>query len=124
MKTLDTREDIILLVNTFYKKVEKSEIGFFFNEIAKVDWGEHLPKMYDFWCTLLFGERAYKGNPMAVHFPINEMVAMEKKHFAVWLDLWKSTVKENFEGENANLIMTKAENIAQLMSYKMDMARR
>jgi hemoglobin len=124
MKMIESREDIVFLVNTFYKKVEDSEIGFFFNAIAKINWGHHLPKMYDFWTTLLFGEVAYKGNPMSVHFPINEMVAMEKKHFDIWLKIWTETVTENFEGEIAELALYKANNIAQLMAYKMEMARR
>ena len=124
MKHIDNREDIIFLVNAFYKKVENSEIGFFFNDVAKINWGHHLPKMYDFWSTLLFGEVAYKGNPMSVHFPINEMVAMEKKHFETWLKIWTETVLENFEGEIADLAIYKANNIANLMAYKMEIARR
>ncbi|HAI79573.1 MAG TPA: sec-independent protein translocase TatC, partial [Chryseobacterium sp.] len=40
MKLLESREDIEFLVNTFYKKVAKDEtIGFFFTDVAKVNWG-------------------------------------------------------------------------------------
>lgn len=124
MKKLQTREDIEFLVNTFYQKVEKSEIGFFFNDVAKVDWAHHLPKMYRFWESLLFGQATYKGNPMAAHFPINEMQAMEKHHFDTWLKLWTETVEENFTGETAHAAVYKAGNIANLMAYKMEMARR
>lgn len=124
MKNLDSREDIELLVNEFYKKVEGSEIGHFFNDIAKVNWNTHLPKMYNFWETLLFGQMSYKGNPMAAHFPINEIAAMEKEHFEVWLKLWTETVRENFSGETADLAIYKAKNMSQLMAYKMEMARR
>ena len=124
MKPLENRTDIEFLVNAFYQKVQKSDIGFFFDDVAKINWQHHLPKMYDFWTTLLFGEVSYKGNPMVVHFPINEMVALEKQHFDVWIKIWKETVEENFEGENADLAIYKANNIAQLMAYKMEMARR
>ncbi|MBS1548649.1 MAG: group III truncated hemoglobin [Bacteroidetes bacterium] len=124
MKQLENRKDIEFLVNSFYKKVEQSGIGFFFNDVAKIDWSHHLPKMYDFWTTLLFGEVAYKGNPMAAHFPINEMVAMEKKHFEIWISIWTETVMEHFEGEVAELAIYKAHNIANLMAHKMDIARR
>lgn len=79
MKNLESREDIELLVNSFYDKVVKDEtIGFFFKDVIKVDWDKHLPKMYSFWESILFGQMSYKGNPMAVHFPINQMEAMEK----------------------------------------------
>ena len=125
MKKLENRQDIENLVNRFYDKVGKDQtIGFFFNDIAKVDWNEHLPKMYKFWETLLFGQVSYKGNPMAVHFPINEVQALEKHHFEHWLKLWTETVEENFSGEIAEMAIYKASNISQLMAYKMEMARR
>lgn len=125
MKQLETKEDIELLVNTFYGKVQKDEtIGFFFNDVAKVDWETHLPKMYQFWETLLFGQISYKGNPMSAHFPINELMPIEQKHFDHWLKLWTETVNELFHGEKADLAIYKAKNISQLMAYKMEMARR
>ncbi len=125
MRKIETREDVEFLVNKFYDKVGKDEtIGFFFNDIAKVNWDLHLPKMYQFWETLLFGKASYKGNPMAVHFPINEMQAMEKHHFEHWLKLWTATLDENFEGEMAEAAKTKASNITNLMAYKMEIARR
>ena len=123
MKKLETREDIELLVNKFYDKVGSDEtIGFFFNDVAKVDWSHHLPKMYAFWETLLFGQISYKGNPMAVHFPINAQVPMEKKHFQHWIKLWTQTIEENFNGEMAETAIYKATNIAKLMGYKMETA--
>lgn len=125
MKKLETREDIEFLVNKFYDQVTKDEtIGYFFDAVAKVDWSHHLPKMYAFWETLLLGNVSYKGNPMAMHFPINKKVAMEKKHFDQWIKLWTKTIRENFEGEMADLAIYKATNIASLMAYKMEVARR
>lgn len=125
MKKLETRADIELLVNRFYEKVADDEkIGFFFNDVAKVNWQKHLPKMYSFWETLLFGQISYKGNPMAMHFPINEKVAIVKEHFAHWIKLWTETVEENFTGEMAETAIYKATNIANLMSHKMQIARR
>ncbi|TXF76090.1 group III truncated hemoglobin [Chryseobacterium sp.] len=125
MKKLETREDIELLVNKFYDKVGSDPtIGFFFTDVAKVNWNKHLPKMYAFWETLLFGQVSYKGNPMAVHFPVNEKIPMEKFHFEHWLTLWTETVEENFSGEIADLAIYKATNIANLMAHKMDIARR
>ena len=125
MKLLESREDIEFLVNSFYKKVAKDEtIGFFFTDVAKVNWDHHLPKMYSFWESLLFGKASYKGNPMAMHFPVNEKAAIEKPHFAHWIKLWTETVAENFEGETAEAAIYKASNIANLMAYKMEIARK
>ena len=123
MRDLETIDDIKTLVDTFYMKVQKDDtIGFFFTKIAKVDWSQHLPKMYQFWETLLFGNVSYKGNPMLKHFPINHQKPIEKHHFNHWLSLWTATVNENFEGEKADLAIYKAKNIANLMSYKMEVA--
>ena len=125
MKDIESIADIEMLVNTLYKKVEIDEkIGFFFTKIAKVEWKNHLPKMYKFWETLLFGNVSYKGNPMAVHFPVNEMKAIEKHHFEHWLKVWTETVQELFEGEIADLAIYKATNISSLMAFKMETARR
>ena len=121
MKDITTIQDIQLLVNTFYESVRESEIGFFFEEIAQVNWEKHLPKMYIFWQALLFADVKFDGNPMGAHFPINEKRAMEKHHFETWLRLWKSTVDQLFSGEIAEAAKSKAENIASLMSYKMEM---
>lgn len=125
MRKLETRQDIEALVDGFYDKVKNDEtIGFFFNDVAKVDWSHHLPKMYSFWETLLFGQISYKGNPMAIHFPINAQVPMEKFHFEQWVKLWTATVEENFTGEIADMAIYKAKNIANLMAHKMEVARR
>ncbi|WP_294213772.1 group III truncated hemoglobin [uncultured Chryseobacterium sp.] len=125
MKKLETRQDIEHLVNSFYDKVVRDgTIGSFFNDVAKVNWNSHLPKMYSFWESILFGQMTYKGNPMGAHFPINELQAMEKHHFERWLELWISTIEENFTGENADMAVYKAQNIAKLMVFKMELARR
>ena len=120
MKDIVSQDDIQVLVNSFYDKVKTSEIGFFFEEIAKVNWEKHLPKMYIFWESVLFATVKFDGNPMGAHFPINEIIPMEKKHFEAWLQLWKETVDENFSGEMAESAKNKAENIAKLMSFKME----
>ena len=121
MNDITTTQDIQLLVTTFYDKVKTSEIGFFFNDVVNVNWEKHLPKMYIFWESVLFATTKFDGNPMGAHFPINEKVAMEKHHFETWLKHWKETIDQLFSGEMADSAKNKAENIANLMSYKMEM---
>lgn len=38
-------------------------LGPMFNEVAQVDWPEHLSKLTAFWCRALFGMADYQGNP-------------------------------------------------------------
>ena len=125
MKELQSREDVELMIDTFYSKVVKDDtINFFFSDIAKINWEKHLPRMYAFWESILFGKMTYKGNPMTVHFAINHIKPMEKQHFDRWLKLWRESIEENFVGENASLAITKSENIGRIMSYKMEIATR
>ncbi|MBC8053693.1 MAG: group III truncated hemoglobin [Sphingobacteriaceae bacterium] len=121
MKDLISREDIELLVNAFYQKVQKDDvIGFIFNDVAKVNWEQHLPKMYDFWETILFGQKGFKGNPMEVHFKLNQKQALGDREFERWKALFNTTVDENFEGEFAELAKQKAQSIADLMLFKIN----
>ena len=124
MKDIQTRADVEILVNKFYDKVIKDDlIGFFFTDIAKIDLSKHLPKMYNFWESILLGNPVYEGNPMRVHFPINEVSALEERHFNRWLQIWEETIHENFEGENTETAITRALNIARIMNHKMANAR-
>lgn len=124
MKDITTRDDVEFLVKTFYDQVIHDElIGFFFTDIAKIDLSRHLPKMYDFWESILLGNPVYEGNPMRVHFPLNEVTALEEKHFNRWLQIWERTIHEYFEGEKAETAITRALNIARIMNFKMSNAR-
>lgn len=113
-------DDIKLLVDTFYDKVKaNSVIGHIFNDIAKVDWDHHLPKMYLFWAGLLLGERGFTGNPMQKHIELSKLTPMTEIQFSEWLILFKQTIDELFEGPKADEAKTRAENIAHLMLHKI-----
>ena len=64
-KDISTSEDVKTLVDAFYNDVKSDPIiGYVFTDVAKVDWEEHLPRMYKFWEFALLGNAIYKGNPM------------------------------------------------------------
>jgi len=118
---INCREDIISLVDTFYNKVQKNnKIGPIFTEVAKVDWAHHLPKMYDFWESILFGKAIYKGNPMLTHFALNNKTPLKEAEFNTWKEIFFETVNELFEGQNAEIIKQKAQSIADLMHFKLN----
>lgn len=119
-KDLNHRKDIELLINSFYEKVRLDEsLGYIFDEIAHVDWENHLPVMYDFWETTLFHTGSYKRNAMQAHISLNEKIPLTKAHFDQWLNLFKSTVDELFEGEIANNAKTRAISIATMIQIKI-----
>lgn len=120
MKDIENRNDIILLVDSFYDKVKKDiVIGPFFNDIAKVNWNEHLPKLYDFWETTLFHKPLYKGNPIEVHKHLHQLSPLNKTHFEHWVKLFCNTVNELFIGSNAEQIKIIAQSISTVMQWKI-----
>lgn len=120
VKDIESRKDIIILVNQFYEKVKKDqEIGFIFTDIVKVNWEVHLPVMYDFWENTILYTGSYKGNPMDSHKKLNRMFPLTSDHFAKWVKLFLETVDELFEGTNATLARQRAISIATIMQLKI-----
>ncbi len=120
MRDINNREDIILLVNTFYEKVKNDEtIGYLFTEVAKVNWEKHLPLMYDFWDNILFNTGNYSGNPLLAHKELNKKSALNEEHFKHWIKLFFETIDTLFEGKKASEIKERAKNIAMVISYKV-----
>lgn len=119
-KDIENRADIELLINTFYDKVKQDDlIGFFFNDIAKVNWNTHLPVMYNFWENIIFGNPVYQGNPFSPHLALNEKSSMEAKHFERWQKLFLATVVELFAGPNSEITRQRAMSIATVMQFKI-----
>jgi hemoglobin len=116
-KEIQDRKDIELLVNSFYLKVNNDLLlSPIFNQTAAVNWEKHLPVMYDFWATMLLGDKSYRGNPFMKHIPL----PVDKTHFDRWLQLFLETVDEHFTGEVAEEAKTRARNIAGVFQYKLE----
>ena len=120
MKTdIQGRQDIERLVNTFYERVRADDvIGYLFNDVARVNWDEHLPKMYNFWENILFYTGNYSGSPMVVHRELHAKSTMNEGHFQHWVKLFTTTVDDLFEGTRAEEIKDRAVNIAGVMMFK------
>jgi hemoglobin len=115
-KDIETEADIKLLIDTFYDNVNNDELlSPVFNDFAQIDWQQHLPVMYSFWSTVLFGSMAYKGQP----FPKHLRLPIEKQHFSRWIALFTQTVEDLFEGTKASEAKQKAASIAQIFQMKM-----
>ena len=103
MKSIESREDVQLLVNTFYSKIRKDELlGPIFNSyISEDEWPQHLIKLTDFWETNLFGVPKFKGSPTQKHLRVDENLEyrIDALHFGKWLQLWVETINELFIGD-------------------------
>lgn len=115
------REEIETLVNAFYGRVQADPLlGFVFNDVAKVDWPAHLPRMYAFWETVLFRKGGYTGSPLAAHAKLVTETPMGREQFDRWLLLFKETVDDLFQGEKADHIKNCAEDMASVIYSRIN----
>jgi len=114
------RDDIVVLVDRFYARVRADDrLGFVFNDVARVDWGKHLPKLYDFWDTVLFRANTFRGNLLGAHAQLIPEAGMDRELFDHWLALFRKTVTDNFSGPNAEHIVRCAEDMASVIHGKI-----
>lgn len=117
---ISTLDDIKLLVNTFYDKVQQDPlIGPVFNEKIGDRWPEHLEKMYRFWQTILLEVHCYSGSP----FPPHKHLAVEKEHFNRWMEIFTATLDHLFVGVIADEAKLRAHNMAEMFFYKINYFR-
>ena len=120
MNDIVSSNEIKMVIDTFYEKVRAdASIGFIFNEIAKVDWVHHMPIMYTFWESTVFGTGTYTRNAMTPHFVLQDKVKFTAAHFERWVFLFVTTVDELYAGENAEIMKMRATSIAGLMQNKL-----
>lgn len=124
-KDIQTREDIFLLVSSFYKKVRKDTVlGPFFNDTIK-DWDAHLDNLTSFWESSLFLKTRYLGNPLEVHTKVDKdnNNAITERHFGLWMNLWFETIDELYEGDYANNAKQRARKMSTFLYLKIFEAR-
>ncbi len=117
MHDIQSDQDVEILVHKFYEKIRSDErLGYIFNDIAEVDWDDHLPKMVDFWSNLLFQTGRYKGRPFRQHIPL----PIKEGDFDRWYRLFEETVENLYMGKKANLAKQLARNIASSFELRME----
>lgn len=118
MPDLTSRADIERLVDTFYDRIRSdSRLGPIFDEIARVDWQTHLPRMYAFWEAVLFGAAGFKGNPLAVHRALARRTPLAPDDFDRWIALFHHSVDALFAGPVASDAKQRAVRIAAIMQH-------
>ena len=115
------RRDVACLVNVFYDRVRDDDIlGPIFDDIAHVDWATHLPRMYDFWESVLFARATFKGAPLVVHRALARRTPLTAAAFDRWIALFQSTVDDLFSGPMAEHAKNSAARIAASMEHNLD----
>lgn len=120
MKQISDMNDIRLMVDTFYGKVQLDPLlGPIFNGILHNRWEPHLEKMYRFWQTVLLEEHTYNGSPFRPH----AQLPVDAKHFEHWLQLWNETIDTYFEGAKAEEAKWRGHKMAEMFLSKIEYYR-
>lgn len=113
-RDIETRADIELLVRTFYSRAMSDQmIGYLFTDVARLDLEAHVPRITDFWETVLLGSRTFSGGAFRPHAELDERSPLRPGHFERWLQIWFGSVDELFAGERANLAKIHALRVAR-----------
>ncbi len=119
-KDIESRDDLLLLVQQFYEKLlADPSISYLFTDVAKIDILHHLPVLVDFWDMVLFQADTYRKNALQLHLNLHRQSPITKEHFETWLKYFSKTVDELFEGEKAFLAKERALSIATVMQVRI-----
>jgi hemoglobin len=120
LRDLCDTDDVAEMVRRFYRDVAQDDLlGPMFNDVAHVDWSEHLPKLTAFWCRALFGTVGYAGNPFRSHQLVHARQPFTAAHFERWLDLFYDTIEHGWTGPNADKVKSLAGNVARVHSQQL-----
>ncbi|MEZ5239000.1 MAG: group III truncated hemoglobin [Microthrixaceae bacterium] len=120
-RDLDSHEEIAEMVRRFYQQVAQDDLlGPLFNEVARVDWATHLPKLTAFWCRALLGWEGYSGNPFRAHALVHARSPFTPAHFERWLELFTDTVVLGWAGPAADRALALAHDVARVHSAQLN----
>jgi hemoglobin len=122
---IKTKEDVFLLVSSFYDKVRQDAVlGPFFNNVI-TDWDAHIDRLTNFWESSLFLKTKYLGNPLEVHVKVDRENnnSITELHFGLWLNLWFQTIDELFEGDYAENAKRRARKMGTFLYLNIFQAR-
>jgi hemoglobin len=105
------RESITRLVHRFYDDVRADEVlGPTFEAVLGERWATHLPRMVEFWSTVMLGTRSFSGNVFGKHMVVPGVTPL---HFRRWLALWLAHTGAAFDATTAAELQQVASGIAR-----------
>jgi hemoglobin len=120
-RDLDTPEEIAEMVRRFYADVAQDDLlGPVFEDVAQVDWAQHLPKLAAFWCRVLLGVPGYAGNPFRAHALVHRQRPFTAAHFERWLSLFHETLELGWVGPNARRAADLADHVARVHRRQLE----
>jgi len=111
-----TKENIRILIMTFYAKIIKDDIvGPFFiaklgDDMSNERWVTHLEIIIGFWSSLAFGKPKYNGN---LFLPHTKLGTLKRETFEQWLKLFAETLDEVYVDDIAKRFKERSTLIAR-----------
>ena len=106
--------DLHGLLTAFYDTVEREPL--LAPYFAVVDMDAHMPRIVDFWSTLLWHTGRYSGNAFRPHM---EMAGLTGEHFSRWLATLERTIDARFAGPDAERMKALGHRIAYSMQLRL-----
>ncbi|MDB4887886.1 MAG: globin [Gemmatimonadetes bacterium] len=110
-------EDLLPLLTDFYTRVERDAL--LAPYFAAVDMSAHMPRIADFWSTLIFHTGRYSGNAFRPHL---SMPGLTAEHFAHWLQTLEATVDAHAAGPAAEHMKALGHRVALGMQMRLGIA--
>ena len=107
-------EDLAPLLTVFYDRLADDPL--LAPYFAPLDMATHVPRIADFWSTLLFHSGRYQGNAFRPHLKLD---GLRGCHFARWVDAFEETVDAHHAGPVADEMKTIARRIAATMQPRL-----
>jgi hemoglobin len=107
-------EDLYDLLVGFYARIaDDARLAPYF---AGLEMSAHMPRIVDFWSTLLFHTGRYTGNAFRPH---EAMPGLTADHFARWVDALETEVDSRADGANAARMKALAHRVAYSMQLRL-----
>jgi hemoglobin len=108
------------MVIRFYREVVFDNLlGPVFEEVAEVDWANHIPKLIDYWARVLLREPGYDGFILGPHQRVHQLEALEPAHFDRWYSLFVETVDARWSGPVAETAKRHAARTAAMLARRI-----
>lgn len=107
-------DDLVGLLTTFYATVAQDPL--LAPYFAVVDMREHIPRIADFWSTMLFHTGRYTGSAFRPHLA---MPGLTPEHFAHWLATLEQTIDDRWQGPIADRMKDLGHRVAWSMQLRL-----
>ncbi|MDQ2649835.1 MAG: group III truncated hemoglobin [Actinomycetota bacterium] len=119
-RDLTSRSEIHDLVIDFYREIVFDPmLGPVFDEVAEVDWAEHIPRLIDYWARVLLRDPSYDGFILRPHQHAHGLQGFELEYFDRWYALFTTSVDRQWRGPFADAAKGHAAHMAGSLARRI-----